>query len=92
MKSVSRYWTQYSSVGGEPVVASRKSEKPRSENTCLMISIGVIWAKIRQSEVRVRSQSQGLQHELIEIEVFLGSGPARLSHHAVEIALWSSWS
>ena len=60
LKSVSRYCTQYSSVGGEPVVASRKSDKPRSEKTCLIIAIGVICLKMRQSEVRVSSQSQGL--------------------------------
>ncbi len=60
LKSVSRYWTQYSSVGGEPVVASRNSEKPRSENTFLMMAIGVICGKILQSEVRVSNHSQGL--------------------------------
>ena len=60
MKSVSRYCTQYSSVGGEPVVESLKSENPRSENTFLMMSVGVIWGKILQSEVRVSSHSQGL--------------------------------
>ena len=59
MKSVSRYWTQYSSVG-PAVDASRKSENPRSENTFLMMSFGVIWGKILQSELRVSSHSQGL--------------------------------
>ena len=76
-------------MGGEPVVESLKSENPRSENTCLMMSFGVIWGKILQSEQRVSSHSQGLQHHLIDGQILFRSPPARFGHDAVEIALLS---
>ena len=47
--------------------------------------------RLLREDLAVRGPRQqpepGPQHELVEIEVLLRSGPARLGHHAVEVAL-----
>ena len=57
-KSVSRYCTQYSRFAYVPVSPSSKTAIEWSAKTSLMMSGTVFSWKIRQSEVRVRNQSQ----------------------------------
>jgi len=59
LNDVSRYCTQYSSLGYVPLRLWRNFAKLKRPNTWLMISGAVMFWKMRQSAWRVRNQNQG---------------------------------